>query len=248
MASGRVARARRAWSQRRKVFARLGVVEGVSINDDFANRVSDVPALLIARRPLWVGIQEGLRSRFRQLLGVRYGVRQRLTNEATRGVAVIWDRLWCRKHGRHVDQPRRRGHGWKALADSPDTRMRGVVWQDLVVRAKLIGRRVRVRVASTHRFPPRERDRWPEFDEPLAAWILACPISLVLFMDCNEDGGPSDLLELLEEAAPGRFRWIGDGIDGCVTDLDAAAAGQAIARRTSDHEPVSIPFDLEETR
>jgi len=243
MPAVRVAWSRQAWRRFRKVFASRGVVEGVSINDDFANEVSDVPVLLATRRPLWVGVQEGLRTRFRQLLGVRYGVRQRCTNAATRGVAVIWDRRWCRKVGRHVDQPHRRGHGWQAIADSPDTRMRGVVWQDLVVRAKLIGRRLRVRVASAHRFPQRERAHWPKFDRALAVWILACPINLVLFMDCNEEGGPSGLMALLEEAAPGRFRWVGEGIDGCITDLPTATA-EDLARRTSDHQPVSIPFDL----
>lgn len=242
MTNLRLARARRAWRRVRRVFAQHGVVEGVSINDDFANHASDVPALLATRRPLWVGVQEGIRSRFRQLLGARYGVRQRCTTDAARGVAVIWDRLWCRKI-------RGRGHhGWKALADSPDTRMRGVVWQDLVARARLVGRRHRVRVASAHRFPQREREHWPAFDEALAAWILATPqhLRLVLFMDCNEDGGPAALMQLLEDAAPGRFRWVGRGIDGCITDLPTAAGAQPLARRSSDHQPVSIPFDLTE--
>ena len=238
MPSRRLARARRAWARIRRVFARHGIVEGVTVNDNFGNQVSDVPALLKIRRPLWVGVQEGLRTRFWQLLRARYGVRQRCTKEATRGVAVIWDRLWCRKiRGR-------RHHGWKPLADSPETRMRGVVWQDLKVRARLIGHRLRVRVASTHRFPPRESEHWPEFDRPLAAWCLASPLPLVLFMDCNEDGGPTGLLTLLEQHAPGRFRWVGDGIDGCITDLDTAAPARALARATSDHQLVSIPFDL----
>lgn len=245
MTASRLARARRAWRRLRRVLAQHGVVEGISINDNFANQVSDVPALLTTRRPLWVGVQEGLRSTFRQMLGVRYGVRQRLTDDATRGVAVIWDRLWCRKHGQHRDQPLRRGHGWQALADSPDTRMRGVVWQDLAVRPRLVGPRRRVRVASAHRFPQRESEHWPEFDRALATWILACPIQMVLFMDCNEDGGPTALMALLEEAAPGRFRWVGEGIDGCITDLPTAADAEDLARRTSDHQPVSIPFDLD---
>lgn len=246
MAIPRVARARQAWRRLRKVLARPGVVEGISINDNFANQVSDVPALLATRQPLWVGVQEGLRSTFRELLGVRWGVRQRRTSPATMGVAVIWDRLRFRPLRGHIDRPHRRGRGWKAIADSPDTRVRGVVWQDGAVRRKVAGARLLVRLASTHRFPPREKEHWPKFDRPLVAWILACPddLHLVLFMDCNEDDGPSALLDLLEEHAPGRYRWVGSGIDGCITDLDAAAASEVLARRTSDHQPVSIPFDL----
>lgn len=251
MPTSRVARARQAWRNLRKVLGRPGVVEGISINDNFANEISDVPALLATRQPMWVGVQEGLRSNFRELLGLRWGVRQRLTSEATQGVAVIWDRLRFRAFRGHIDKPHRRGHGWKAIADSLETRMRGVIWQDGVVRRKVAGVRLLVRLASTHRFPRRERERWPVFDEHLVAWILACPddLHLVLFMDCNEDGGPSHLLELLEAAAPGRYRWIGRGIDGCITDLDDAAIAEVLARRTSDHKPVSIPFDLtKETR
>lgn len=248
----RFAAARRAWRRLPKVLGRLGVIEGITINDDFTDRTSDVPALLAARAPIWVGVQEGVQTRYRQLLSrllgrlrrLRWGVRQRTTTEATQGVAVIWDRYWCRAIRRHRDKPHRLGYGWQPLADSPQTRIRGVIWQDLAVRIQLLGRRLRVRIASTHRFPPRERDQWLAFDHALANWLLASPLPVVLFMDANERGGASALLQLLEKAAPGRFRWVGDGIDGAITDLPTAAAATALARRASDHRPVSIPFDL----
>lgn len=236
---------RAAWWLLRR---RPAVLEGVTINDDFTDRSSDVPAILRARRPAWIGIQEGKREDYGDLLAdARYAAVQRASDAATRGVAIVLDQTQVRPIGRHVDDPRRRGHGYRQLT-SPGGGIlaRGVVWQD--VRLVGSGAARVVRLASTHRHPRRARGRWPEFDAALAAWLLASPLPVWLAGDFN---APVSSLRL-----PGTTtRRRGSGIDGHLVTGPLRFAdrrARRLKKRSSDHAGVAalvrVPRRPEESR
>ncbi|WP_418061722.1 hypothetical protein [Pimelobacter simplex] len=218
------------------------MLEGVTINDDFTDRTSDVPAILRARRPAWVGIQEGKREDYADLLeDARYGVEQRMTTAATRGVALVYDRDQVRTVGTAVDQPRRVGRGYQQLTPAGHGILaRGVVWQDVCVRGPL-GRRRRVRIASTHRHPKRASAMWPEFDDALATWLAASPIPVWLDLDAN---APLDRIDLSAAHAfhVRNARRLWRGIDGHIITGPlrfALRPAKRLRRRTSDHRGVA---------
>ena len=203
-----------------------------SLNDDFARPASDVPTVL-AERPLAVGTQESKRAvdsdRYPDFARNRdYGLRQRRTNSATRGVAVFWDRRRLKPVGSAVDQPARLGSGWRLLLSGKgnDLQDRGIVWQDVEVK----GKQKRFRIASCHRPPKRDDHLWPRFDAALTAWIKASPVPVWVAMDANQPGGPPSV-----KAATG-LRWYGDGVDGGLTDLPVDRDPLGILRVAhSDH-------------
>lgn len=220
-----------------RMLARPGVLEGVTINDDFTDRTSDAPAILRARRPAWVGIQEGKREDYADLLeDARYGVEQRMTTAATRGVALVYDRQQVRTVGTAVDQPRRIGRGYQQLTPAGHGILaRGVVWQDVCVRGPL-GRRRRVRIASTHRHPKRARAMWPDFDDALRDWIRKSPIPVWLVLDANASVDQVELHGIFQE----RRLW--RGIDGHIITGPLRFALRPARRlrwRTSDHRGVA---------
>ncbi|WP_418061799.1 endonuclease/exonuclease/phosphatase family protein [Pimelobacter simplex] len=238
-----------SWRERwQDVRRRLAVLEGVTINDDFTDRSSDVPAILRARRPAWIGIQEGKRDDYADLVqDARYASVQRTTSAATRGVAIVLDRTQVRPVGRHVDDPCRRGHGYRQLTPPGGGIMaRGVVWQDVRLVGSGTGRLVRL--ASVHRHPRRARDRWTEFDAALAAWLLASPLPVWLAGDFNAPVGSLRL--------PGTTtRRRGIGIDGHVVTVPLRFAGRRnrrLKKRSSDHAGVAalvrVPRRPEESR
>jgi hypothetical protein len=211
----------------------------LSINDDFTDRLTDVSHLLATHRPLVAGIQEGKASDYARLfgrdLGRRYGVRQDDRHDGAAGVAVAWNRLLASPIGVSVDEPSRVGGGWVELLPAGEGLLsRGVVWQDLELDLDGQGS-VRVRVASTHRPPPRFLHLWPAFDRHLAAFCAAAPVPVLVFMDANEEGGPAALVRR------SGLLWRGVGIDGVLTDV-AARSAVALPRRHSDHHAVSIPL------
>jgi hypothetical protein len=214
-------------------------LSGLSINDDFTDRLTDVTHLLATQRPVVAGIQEGKATDYARLLrrdlGRRYGVRQDHRHDGAAGVAVTWNRWLARPLGRSVDDPSRLGGGWLELLPAGGGLLsRGVVWQDLEV--DLGGLRTdRVRVAATHRPPQRYRHLWPAFDRRLAAFCEDAPAPVLVFMDANEEGGPVALVRR------SGLRWHGVGIDGALTDL-AADEASALPRRHSDHQAVAIPL------
>lgn len=170
-------------------------VEGISLNDDFANKVSDVWATLKKRRPAWVGVQEGKRRDYADDLGPRYDVTQRMTSKATQGVAVIVDLHQLHTVGGAVDRPDLLGRGYRQFTEAGGGILaRGVAWRDVEQGSRGSGRLVRL--GSTHRHPKRERDQWDEFDEALAEWIEASPIPVWLVADVNQ-GEPVGLARRL---------------------------------------------------
>lgn len=218
-----------------RLLARPGVIEGVTINDDWANDASDVPAILAARRPAWGGIQEGKNEDYADMLeSERYGVEQRMTSEATQGVALVYDRHQLRTVGTAVDNPHKVGRGYMQLTPAGHGILaRGVVWQDVCVRGPL-GRRRRVRIASTHRHPKRARAMWPAFDKALTEWVAASPIPVWVVGDFNAPLGSVQL--------HGVTRRKGAGIDGHILTLPLSFAVSFVRRlrwRTSDHRGVA---------
>lgn len=181
-------------SKRRRIA--LGTVTGVSLNDDFGNAASDVLATLRGRRggrvlrwfrrsrPAWVGVQEGKREEYAAQLPDDYLVTQRMTTEATRGVAVIVDLHQLHTVGNATDDPTKLGEGYQQFTPAGGGILaRGVAWRD-VEKGRRGSRRL-VRLASAHRHPKRQREQWDEFDEALAAWVEQSPIPVWLTIDAN---------------------------------------------------------------
>lgn len=236
-----------AWHHLPRTLKAPGIVEALTVNDDFTDRRTDLPALLKYRRPAFLGAQETKRTKVDQrvthALGSRYGVRQDRRNEGAAGVAVAWDRVVARALG-HSDDPEELGGGWLELLPAGDGLLaRGVVWQDLRVRLGWVGN-TRIRLASSHRPPRRNANQWPSYDDGLARWADDSPLPVLLLMDSNEPGGPAVLSRLTG------MRWRGVGIDGALHDPHleprSAALRHAVSlpRRHSDHHAVSIPIRL----
>lgn len=217
----------------------------VSLNDDWGNKASDVVATVEAVRPLVMGVQEGWRVRYRDVIAQadpkhphRFKVRQKLANKATAGVAVIWDTRRLTAIG-HSGNPSRRGGGWQAIGKGADTRMRGVSWQDVAFKPGVEHGDLppAFRDASVHRPPMRNRSSWARFDAKLALWMKHSPLPVVLFMDSNEHLGPHPLLEQVHSGYEFHHFVAPDGegsIDGCLTDLSVKRVTQG-PKRTSDH-------------
>lgn len=223
----------------RRLSRAVGVIEGISLNDLWANVASDLVPVLEARRPAWVGIQEGKSNDYARLiahqhLDDRYGVVQRMTSEATQGVGIVYDRTQLTPIGAAVDDPRQRGSGWAELTPAGHGILaRGVVWQDVRI-AGPGGRGRIVRLASVHRPPARVPDRVRhEFDRALNEWLTASPMPVWLVLDANERN-------LRRLRFRGRKRIVGiDGhvITGALRYVDQRV--RQLARRTSDHAPVA---------
>lgn len=219
-----------------KLLTRAGVIEGVTLNDRYTDRATDVPATLTARRPAWVGIQEGKNTDYADLLeSERYAVEQRLRSEATAGVAIVYDRTQLEAIGNALDNPHRLGRGYQQLTGPQHGILaRGVIWQDVCVKKGGIARRQRqVRIASTHRHPERAAEAWPEYDRELDQWIAASPIPVWLTLDGNTRR-PGTI------HVRGRRRFI--GIDGHIITGALRFVAQRLRRlkrRTSDHRGVA---------
>lgn len=226
-------RARRALRRVRHaaLLARPSVYEVVTVNDDFTDQLSDVRHLARTRRPLLLLTQESKRTDYRRILGDSWGVRQRLTDDSTAGVAVIWDRRRVKPVGDARDRPPRLGGGYVPLVvpnRGEDMLTRGVVWQDLEV----VATGYRFRGYSTHRPPARHRHLWPRFDDHLEAFIAASPLPVLGGTDNNQAGGP-DIDDSLA-------RWHGVGIDGFTTSPGPRVVSvYELDRRHSDHRAVS---------
>lgn len=208
---------------------------GVICNDDFTDHLTDIRHLCLTLEPLLWAAQESKQTNYRALLGERWGVRQRQSNEATQGVAVGWDRRRARAIGDAVDNPHDLGHGWLPMAEGGSTLIRGVVWQDLYIPGARWVKRLRE--ASVHRHPLRDKAQWPEFDHNLTAWIKASPIPVKVDMDSNEEGGPHPLIK-----ATG-LHWHGHRIDGSLTNLRFVRT-RDLPYRHSDHRPLEQRFWL----
>jgi hypothetical protein len=191
--------------------------------------------------PWFLGVQEGYRRDYRSLLDHRWGVRQRKGTKATAGVAVIWDRQRVQQIGPKWErgkQPHKIGHGWQGFAEAEDTRMRGVVWEDLELLEPHPRLPERFRVASWHRFPERDRDEWPEFDNRARHWLHESPLPVLVLQDSNEHGGPEPLVTR-------QYGWHADGqsIDGVLAHR-VFHVGNVVQldERTSDHGAAVIPL------
>lgn len=209
------------------------IAEIITVNDDFTDHLSDVRHWARTRRPLALAVQEGKRTDYRDLLGPRWGVRQRQQDDSTRGVAVVWDRDQAERAGHAQHTPRQIGGGYRPLVAprrGDDMLTRGVVWQDLELLDGGI-----LRVASTHRPPQRHNHLWRTFDAQLEDWLAASPVPVVLGLDNNQVGGP----DLDDE----HWAWRGVGIDGFTSDLPIRSVYE-LAKRNSDHRAVSAAVDV----
>lgn len=215
--------------------ARPSVYEALTVNDDFTDRWTDIPALARERLPLLIGGQEAKSINYRERgLSETYGLRHRQHDEATQGVLVAWNRQLAHTIGQALDDPAALGRGWIPIIEpraGMDMLVRGVVWQDIHLR----GTSTRIRGASYHRPPLRHRELWREADDRLEAWLDASPIPVVLLTDANEVGGP--------DVDDERWTWRGVGIDGALTNVPVPSVYD-LARRRSDHRPVSIALHL----
>lgn len=240
---------RRSWWDKLPILQRRPrLVEGLTVNDDFTDRVTDIPDLIKRRSPAFIGIQEGKRHNYGEVLqrriGWPYDVRQELATDGTAGVAVVWDVQRCRPIGVGINEPDEIGGGWLELTPAGSgLTARGVGWQDLDVRVGALGSRSKLdlRVGSGHRPPQRDRHLWPLFDERMAMFCKDSPIPVLIFMDCNEAGGPTALLEKLEGTG---IRWYGEHFDGALTNLRVPGGAVALDRGSSDHKPISIPVEI----
>lgn len=209
---------------------RPSVYEFLSVNDDFTDDFTDIPALARQHKPVGIGGQEAKGIDYRTRLGQGYGVRQRMATHATQGVMVAWSRELAHAIGSATDQPHDLGGGWLPIIEprrGDDMLTRGVVWQDIQIR----GTGIRIRLASYHRPPARHRHLWRQADDRLEVWLDASPIPVVLLTDANERGGP--------DLDDDRWGWRGIGIDGAVTNLKVPSVYE-LAPRRSDHRPVSL--------
>lgn len=218
------------------ILRRDGFHEVITVNDDFTDELTDLRYLARTRKPLAMAGQEVKETDVRALLDDGWGVRQRLTDDSTRGVCVVWNRDLARAIGRTKNRPSTIGDGYLPLV-KPGPRdgmlTRGVVWQDVEV---LTGERFRI--ASAHRPPARFRHLWPAFDDNLEAFLQASPLPVVLGTDNNQVGGP--------DVDPD-YKWRGIRIDGFVTDA-AIPSVYELAYRSSDHRPVSGALSLASLR
>lgn len=207
------------------------VYEAITVNDDFTDALSDVRHLARTRRPLVLMAQESKRTDYRARLDDSWGVTQRMTDDSTAGVAVIWNRGLVSAIGGTRDRPAMLGRGYVPLVvprNGEDMLTRGVVWQDLEVRTSGF----RFRIYSTHRPPQRHRRLWPAFDDNLEAFIEASPLPVLGGTDNNEPGGPDVDSALL--------RWRGIGIDGFTASPGVRVLSTyELQRRHSDHRAVS---------
>lgn len=208
---------------------RTGFHEVITVNDDFTDDLSDVRYLARTRRPAVIDAQESKRTDYRQVLDLSWGVRQRLTDDSTAGVATIWDRKILDAIGESRDRVGQIGYGYLPLVEphhGEDMLTRGIVWQDLEVLATGF----RFRSASTHRPPQRHDHLWPIFDDHLEAWLDASPLPVLVGTDNNQPGGPN--------VDDNLARWKGIGIDGFLGDIQVTSVYE-LDQRNSDHRPVS---------
>lgn len=246
MTTRRVLAARRAWSRLSRRLRQAVTAEVITVNDDFTDHLTDVPALIRRRRPLALFVQEGKFTNYRVLVkGLGYGVRQRRHSEASRGVSVLWDRKQARRTvRRHRDNPHRTGHGYAILVGAAHGILpRGVVWQDVRVRRigwrRLTpGRRPVVRLASAHRPPQRASASWGAYDAALTRWMAASPHPVILGTDNNSTVRPT---------IPAKWDWHHVGIDGFLTNVPIVAV-TALAQSVSDHHAVAGEVTLDDPR
>jgi hypothetical protein len=214
---------------------RRWIIEGVTLNDDFGNKASDVWGTLRTRRPAWVGVQEGKRRDYADDLPDRYGVVQRMGTEASEGVAVIYDSRQIKPLGDAVDQPRRFGYGYQELVPAgAGILARGVAWRDGVVGG--YGSQRQARLASSHRHPPRTPQRMiAAYDRALAAWVAQSPIPVWLATDAN-----TKRPGLLARAFGARVRVHHVDAHMVTGGLRFVSRQIPLRKRTSDHRAVAV--------
>lgn len=227
------------------LLARAWVHTIVTVNDDYTDQVTETRRLTRAARflpkrlrqrleqskrlPMALLCQETKNSDLRALLPERFGVRQFLDNDATAGVAVVWDT----EQATALDGVEHAG--WRSLVLPNGVRMetRGVVWQDVEVGEPGSGRIVRL--AAAHRPPGRYDHLWPAFDRALRVWASESPYPILLGID----GNTHDLAGLRKRL---RFRYLRghriDAVLGKGKGLRPVGPAVALAKGRSDHNPI----------
>ena len=201
---------------------------GIVCNDDFTDRLTDVPFFARTRRPAFILAQEAKETAYKELLNLgRYAVRQHPTSEAKQGVALVTDRRQVMWAGGWEPRIGHIGGGYALLCEPHGHQMldRYIVWQDITMGDAM------VRIASTHRPPKRYDDLWVEFDTNLLRWANRSEMPLVIGMDSNQEGGPH---------IGGGLAWHGIRIDGVLVRDVVVGSVRALPRRNSDHRAISV--------
>ena len=217
----------------------LATEKVITLNDDFTDALSDVPAILLTEEPFAVLVQEGKRSRYRRILrrllrrrrlraydgGERlagYQSVQRTKTDAQAGLAIVWD---ARK------APLVSGPHYQVLVEPDGAAMlpRGVLW--IVVDHESWGRTV---LATTHRPPWRYRHLWPAYDAALRTWASVRQARRLLV---GLDANTRDLVGL---AARIGLSPAGKGIDGVMGRGFLLRRPRRLRQRFSDHRPVAV--------
>lgn len=219
--------------------SRPAVFEVITRNDDFTDRKTDVPAILRARRPLGMLVQEGKNTDYRALLGERYLVVQDMSTPATAGVAVIVDKHQIERSGTSGHVP---------LVSAKGLLPRGVTWVQVMVDGE------RIVLASAHRPPQRNSRDWPAFDRALRKWKAGIALPIVLGMDTNVPGKPArKRREMKRLAASYGMRYRGRKLDAVFVRrtrrgqkqprlVFAHLVARLYARMRSDHHPIGALF------
>lgn len=213
----------------------------ITLNDDFTDTRSDVPALLKNDAPFAILIQEGKRSRFgrilrrlrrqlrkRQAKGLDleqdlgdYRQVQKIKTDATAGLAIVWDA---------AKAPLVAGPFFRVLVEPRGAAMlpRGVLW--VVVDHPAWGETV---LATTHRPPGRYAYLWPAYDTALARWVAHRPFPVLLGLDTNTR-------RLHALARKMGMTVAGKGIDAVMATGRRLSKPRRLKRRNSDHRPVAV--------
>lgn len=213
----------------------------ITINDDFTDALSDVPALLAEHAPFAVFVQEGKRTRYWRVLRrirrkrhnagdqLRYRQVQLTRTDHQAGLAIVWDA---------VTAPLVSGPYYRVLVEPDGAAMlkRGVLW--IVVDHPSLGAVV---LATTHRPPWRFRHLWPAYDEALRKWAAGRGAALLLVgIDVNTR-------RLAAFASRVGLTVAGKGIDAVLARGLQLRKPRRLKRRHSDHRPVAVNATGEDT-
>ncbi|MGZ4436677.1 MAG: hypothetical protein ACXVW6_03505 [Nocardioidaceae bacterium] len=159
--------------------------------------------------------QEAKNVTVERLLGGGWHTHQDLERRDKRGTAVSW-RTGIREPGS--------GYALGVRPGSEEMLTRWISWTDAEIDGTV------VRIASTHRPPPRYDELWPRFDDALSRFVHDSPHPVLVGLDSNtrtHDGLEQDT----------GLHWHGVGIDCFLTDMQLTDV-HALPRGNSDHHPV----------
>jgi hypothetical protein len=212
----------------------------VTLNDDFTDHLTDPTALLDDGAPFAILVQEGKRTLYRRVLRrlrrrlkrqaksnggwmpLGYQAAQITDNDATKGLAIIWDAATA---------PLVAGPSYEVLVEPHGAAMlpRGIL--SIVVDHPEWGETV---LATAHRPPLRYARLWAEFDRNLQTWVrIHRDLPILLGMDTNT----TRLADLAKRVG---LQVAGKRIDAVMAHGFHLGRPRSLKRRNSDHRPVAV--------